>query len=252
LTMRSTDSRVRTVSVVWILWLAMLGIAAIVFELTRGLPEWQTRIVEKLKAAKPSYSWNYTWGGFGRPQIDELTLYNGSVVSAANLAMLEQLGGLRQLTIYTIPVSDDILKEVCRLKNLERLTLNTRKPITDMNVLEMMEADKEDPRDAYKDSSLAELANLRHLRFLELRGVLITDEQVKYFTELEHLESLSLFNARLSFRGIRALKSLHNLELLAIGTIEDEETVKKELREEHPECKIFVHHWPPDPGVEVQ
>lgn len=236
------------------LTIALLALMGILRPL-HSVPDSELRIVEQLTAAEPTYSWQYTTyagGLFLRAHITGLTLRKGGAFSTSDLALLRELPELRELTVLETPVSDDVLKEVCALRNLQNLTLSTRKEYFRMNVFEMMEADKNIPRAMFSDSAFARLGNLRHLRWLELSGVAITDSQIKRIERLGDLEVLSLRNARLTRHGIRALGKLHNLRLLSIGTVEDEDVVTKILRQTLPQCKLFVFHWKikghPSPG----
>jgi hypothetical protein len=218
-------------------------VGMIVWASTRGVPEWQIKIVERLKTAEPTYVSQNARGLFGRPIISELTLNNGSVISASDLAVLRGLRGLRALTIYSSPASDDVLKQVCELRSLKKLALNTRKEYMRLNALEMLNADTEVPQSVFSNGALARLDNLKHLTSLELTGVVITDQQMRYLAGLKDLEHVSLRNARLSLRGLRTLAELHKLRVLLVGTVEDESAAKRELQRELRDCEIFVRRW---------
>jgi Leucine-rich repeat (LRR) protein len=118
-------------------------------------------------------------------------------------AGLESLGRLKKLEsvsmhgVYGMSLKDADLKGIGSLQNLRYLNLSSNAELS--------------------DDGLAELGNLKKLRFLALRGTKITAAGLKHLSGLQELEHLVLTGNRISDAGLEHLAKLKNLKTLEVG-----------------------------------
>ena len=134
--------------------------------------------------------------------LNKLTsLHAGSVQNIATL--LERVGEiprLYQLSLHADLLDDDSLKEVSRCQNLKVLSLGMNRKIT--------------------DKGMQYLANLKHLRYLDLSGTTVTLQSLATFRRLPNLRNLVIPAALTSPNAVATIrKALPKVEL-SVGSPE--------------------------------
>lgn len=155
------------------------------------------------------------------PQYRELKLPEGAVFVGERISEAE-------FKSATAEVFRLLPQVTCRLS---LFLTNRRQDYTKPMLLELARIPKLDTLsftppsvDAFDDDCCKSLANLRHLRFLDVGSKQITDEGVVAISKINTLVGLELADARLSSRGIMAIASMPNLSslTLAINSLNDE------------------------------
>ena len=98
--------------------------------------------------------------------------------------------------VVDIELSDTLVKEICKMRELEGLSLS--------NV-------------SLPDTSLRHVAKIRHLKFLDLRGNNLESTSMSHLGTLANLEVLHLNNNNLDDNGLEALADLTSLKKLYIS-----------------------------------
>ena len=89
------------------------------------------------------------------------------------------------------------------------------------------------------NSDLAVIAELRQLRTLELRTILLTDQSAKKLVKLKSLESLDLSGSTITDASVPALAQLKTLKHLDLSSTKLTDTGLTQLRAALPTCTII-------------
>jgi len=113
---------------------------------------------------------------------------------------LVDLPKLRDLTLREMPITDEGLQKLARLRRLESLCIDTG-----------------NSRDI-TDHGLEHLSSLIELENLTVRSIQITGEGLRPLTALKKLRSLSLRSDSISLRGLEIVVQFTNLDSLRISS----------------------------------
>ena len=145
---------------------------------------------------------------------------SGVTVGDEHLEAIGKLESLKVLDLRETGITDDGLKSLNNLTNLERLNL-VGTPVSDEGLAALV------PLSGLKtlllsstsvtDEGLEHVAKLTNLERLNLIGTTITDEGLKHIARLEHLTSLSLGGRGITDKGLETLAGLKHLERLDLA-----------------------------------
>jgi hypothetical protein len=135
----------------------------------------------------------------------------------------EYYQGMKQLetfsagltTLAWLDIGDEGVKRLAPLTQLKHVRLNntTIKDPKDFEALINLES--LDLGDAYVlDYSLVPLANMKHLKRLNLLGTLVTDDGLKNLRDLTEMEDLDLYGVKITDAGVEHLRRLTRLRRL--------------------------------------
>ena len=131
-----------------------------------------------------------------------------------------------QLVFGGTKITDVGLKEVAKLKNLDRLYLNAETQIT--------------------DAGLKEIAEMQNLTWLGLHDTKITDAGLKEVAKLQKLRTLNLYNTQITDAGLKDIAKLQKLDDLALGETKITDEGAAWLRKALPKLEIFYHSYKKD------
>ena len=126
----------------------------------------------------------------------------------SDLALKHYLAAVRPSTSLDLrdwPLTDDGVKELARLNDLQALDLS--KWVAPKNPI---------PNDNLTDASFKVIAGLKKLETLELRGIKMTNQAVKELAGLPRLKKMGVI-AGLSAADLKELAQYENLQSLALG-----------------------------------
>lgn len=127
---------------------------------------------------------------------DLQTLYfNGTAVRDEDLANIQHLTGLRELSLSSTGIGDDGMYYLQDLTNLERLILRGT-PIS--------------------DSGMQYLQGMTNMKYLSLNRTEVGDEGMQYLAGMNQLETLDMWQANVSDEGMQYLQNLTNLSQLGL------------------------------------
>ena len=156
-------------------------------------------------------------------------------MSEADLACLEPLGRLRDLTILSQNVTDRGLASIGKLKQLERLTfrfsalggtgvsksgLNQLNGLPNLRFLQVNlwgNAAKTDPA----DELMLDLSGLKKMKDMNLSGLQLQDSDLAFLEHLPLLEILSIQPDSLTGAFLRHLRELPELNRLYVSGLSD-------------------------------
>lgn len=141
-------------------------------------------------------------------------------LSAADLALIGGLRHLNRLSLLECAITDDGMKYLAKLVNLEELDFEANvltdaglKQIQGMTKLRRFTVSCSDVTDA----GLVHLKGLKSLTILRvMKSAKITDKGMVHLAELENLEELDLSSNALTGSGLVALRKLPRLKVLAL------------------------------------
>ncbi|MFB0555171.1 MAG: hypothetical protein ACETWQ_17825 [Phycisphaerae bacterium] len=171
-----------------------------------------------------------------------------SPITDAGLVHLSTLNELKQLGLYRTCITDDGLKHLSGLTNIEALNLNGTKitgegfaylnKLAPLRALELsdvaltgaglanlnpwLETFENLIIDGTKisDADLIHLADLKAIKYINLRNTPITDVGLDHIGKLQSLEFFYLNNTKITDEGLMALKDLPNLKRINVtGTL---------------------------------
>jgi hypothetical protein len=164
----------------------------------------------------------------------------------------EQLRGLNSVTEFRVSPSnphrpftpnDEALKVIGSLHSLVHLEIGGT-TVTDEGVRHLrnlsnlktldISVSVDDP---FGKNGLWALGELNSLRNLTL-SCEVTDEGMRWLSDMKHLEALTLFSAHLSDESVKTLGQLQNLRKLRFGDIGITDEGLKNLQELLPDCDI--------------
>jgi Leucine-rich repeat (LRR) protein len=135
----------------------------------------------------------------------------------AEMVHLSRMKNLRRLGLGGTVISDQGLKVLRGLTELERLDLRASR-VSETgdapNFPNLKTFQKAGQRPWITDTGLRELTGLKQLRWLDLTDTQITDAGLAVLKELTNLEELSLANTSISTLGIKELLGFKNLRHL--------------------------------------
>ena len=114
------------------------------------------------------------------------------------LKEVAKLQNLEGLTLHNTQITDEGLKEAAKLQKLKELNLGGTLPFTGKTT----------------DKGLKEVAKLQKLEQLWLSGTQITDEGLKEVAKLQNLERLSLNATKVTDEGLKEVAKLQMLQQL--------------------------------------
>lgn len=144
-------------------------------------------------------------------------------LTAAGLSRLCALAGLKDLSLYGMPVGDDETAFLERLPRLQRLHL-VGTGISDAGLEHLGRLEQLEWLDLggvtgsqVTGSGFEGLSSLSQLRRLDLRGTSVTDQGLSAIAALKNLESLDLTGTKITDDGLVHLKPLKRLKHLDIS-----------------------------------
>jgi len=165
----------------------------------------------------------------GHRCLESLGIECGDQLPDADLACLESLSGLKELSISFEEVSDRGLASIGKLKQLERLDLRTltRSGLNHLNGLSKLEYLKVSGpwRDAaisimQADEGMLDLSGLQRIKDLNLVELPLRDADLAFLKELRTLENLMIdATSPLPGRALRHLEGLPELDRLYVGPL---------------------------------
>lgn len=164
----------------------------------------------------------------GLGSLEELSISSGdTMLSGADVANLEPLPRLRDLSIHTQNLTDQALASIGRLKQLEGLRLScvlTHSALNQLNGLSNLQklevnawprrnAAEADPTDAL----MLDLSGLRKMNNMRLSGLPLQDSDLASLKHLPLLENLTFGSDALTGACLRHLQELRELERLSVS-----------------------------------
>jgi len=125
------------------------------------------------------------------------TRVDNKLVTDEVKAYLPALGRLEELLLYDSQATDDCLRVVGQVRNLERIYMWDATKVTDVGV--------------------AHLRSLPRLKYIHLTKSQITDESLRIFATMPQLDGLCLEENSFTDKGLAQLKDLHRLQELYVG-----------------------------------
>jgi hypothetical protein len=161
----------------------------------------------------------------GLPSLEELRLHESVGLCDADLACLESMTRLKDLSLKGEGVTDATMTSVGKLHQLERLDmalvgvtkrgLNQLKGLTNLQTLSVTVYPDERP--AIDEIPLS-ISSLRNLKTLSMQGVALRDADLSSLAGMGDLEWLTL-NAPVTENGLGFLKGLDSLKYMRIDHI---------------------------------
>lgn len=143
--------------------------------------------------------------------LEELDLGSCRQLSGAGLRPIQQLDGLRRLSLWNMSIDDASLEHLSGLRRLERLNLALCNHITDAGLphvgrlVTLRELDLASTGDI-TDAGLAALKPLTQLRWLNLYNAEITDAGLVHLHGCGELETLVLKGTKVTDAGVQQLE----------------------------------------------
>lgn len=178
-------------------------------------------------------------------KLRKLYLSNFETPQETILTILDEVPNLEFLSIAPMPkteISDEIFNSISKLRSLEKLFLHATKikghelhklqnlPIKEMS-LGFSNLD---------DLGLENLAEFKHLDYLEVGSTKISDRGMKSLAQLSGLRYLSIRDTRITNKGFLELAKIKELKTIRIrDTLISDEGVQQ-FRRLLPECAIDV------------
>jgi Leucine-rich repeat (LRR) protein len=150
----------------------------------------------------------------------------------AEMLYVAGMKNLKQLGLGGTAISDEGLKALRDLSELNRLDLRASRVIdsSDVSVLsELNKLQEAGLRPMITDAGLQELSGLRQLRWLDLTDTQITDAGLLVLKELASLEELCLANTTVTTTGVRELLALEHLRHLDLWQTKVDDAVLIDL-----------------------
>ena len=158
--------------------------------------------------------------------LEELTIVSNEPLPDADLSSLESLTYLKDLHIFGSGVSDQVLSALGKLKQLERLQLNTatRSGLNHLNGLSNLQYLNVGPawgnarKTSAADEVTLDLSGLKHLKDLSLGWQPLQDSDLAFLEHLPLLDRLliDLETNSLTGASLRHLRGLSKLDWLWI------------------------------------
>lgn len=137
---------------------------------------------------------------------------------------------IKELVVRNCDMHDEELQKVCKLTELEELSLGQRKVLSDGS-----------QSNALTDKGFVYIKNLRNLNSLDLVGVAITDSGIASLEGLTKLEQLQLSGPGVTDKGLRFLAKLTALrELNLFGCPNITEGGTNRLKAKLPDCRVTL------------
>jgi Leucine-rich repeat (LRR) protein len=170
-----------------------------------------------------------------------LVLKWDSKITDEGLKDVAKLKNLESLILRTTEITDEGLKEVAKLEKLEELSLYTTQ-ITDAGLKEVTKLQNLKTLGLGKtkitDEGLKELAKLKNLEELGLSATQITDVGLKEVAKLQNLEELFLNDTKITDEGLKEVAKLQKLETLWLFDTQVTAEGVAELKKALPNCKF--------------
>jgi len=139
------------------------------------------------------------------------------------------------LYLYRRELTDDLVKELAGLKNLQALNLDWNQEVTDEGVkalagmknLRMLSLSDTKMTDA----GVKELTRLKNLRSFDLSGTQVTDDGMMDIASIKGLQTLNLGHTKVSDAGVKEVASLQDLRALRLSNTKVTLAGVKELAE---------------------
>ena len=180
---------------------------------------------------------------FSLPELRSLH-FNESAITQASAARLQELKELENLTVWDSRIDDEWMKGIGACVHLKRLSLLNTPRVTDAGYVYLHSlVDLEDLHSPDgDDSALLAIAQLKHLRFLQLMGHKASDAGVKVLAGLPRLEHLILSSTAITDEGARSLSGLTRLRSLRLnGTAIGDEGIRN--LGEHRSIRLLNITW---------
>lgn len=136
----------------------------------------------------------------GFPNVEELYLKNSSNITDVGMSVLKYLPRLKTLSVYGTKVTEASLPLIVELKDLEELHLGFRPPRIQANKY-FIESTEENQLIHFTDNSLRILKDSK-VKNLSINPTSISDRGLKYITEMQDLENISIVSDRITREGI--------------------------------------------------
>jgi predicted choloylglycine hydrolase len=152
------------------------------------------------------------------PDVSQLIIQNPQL-DDSTLALLPELPKLKQLNLFSAPITDESLKTLAKRSGLALLAVGQTK---------------------ISDAGLAQLAALGNLEYLGLRGDSITDAGIEALSQLKNLKTLNLAETRITNAGLAHLTNLGQLEVLFLSGDEISDEGLAQLERIHTITGLFL------------
>jgi hypothetical protein len=153
---------------------------------------------------------------------------------------LRRLKHVKELWLFSCPISDETLRHISGLQDLEILMLGETK-VSDSGMEHLGGLHKlrwlNLLRTQVSDAGLESLLKLDELEYLNLGGTKVTNAGLPAIAELTRLNHLDLSGTNITDEGLIYLRSLQNLKYLNIGPHVSKEAAN-ELRRALPNCRV--------------
>lgn len=165
----------------------------------------------------------------GLRSLEKLYIEGGDQLPDSDLASLEVLNRLKELSIFFSSVSDCGLASISKLKELEHLHVDvlTLSGVNHLNGLPDLQSLQVSTRvDAAQatraDETVLDLSGLTRLKDLDLLGLTLQDEDLAFLKHLTLLERLMIYPAHpVSASSLGHLRELPQLNHLRVGKLSD-------------------------------
>lgn len=173
--------------------------------------------------------------------VDRVSFFHVQKLNDNDLRPLEELRGLRELSIVHGDVTDNGLDYVMGSRNLLRLSLSglpiSKSGIVKLHLLEMLsDLDLSDTNIA--DDSLETIAEFSQLRVLSLRGTRVTSKGLVAIQNLQLLEVLDLANTAVDDSSLETFRNMPNLQRLIVTDTQVSGIGIKRLELALPHCHV--------------